>query len=572
MTPAQRYQLDSIDTKAILDSPEAFEIVDVLLKLYRDGVRESNLQQETIRSLLERIYGRKSEKSKYHPDQMLLPELLEELVEAAEVESRGGDNDNENGGAEETLDSSEKSQPKRKGGHGRSKLPAHIERRVVERIDVDAPNCDSCGAERPIIRIETSERLNYVPPKVVADVTEIVIRGPLPCDCNESAAKIVRPELPVRPLDRGMPGVELLNCIVIGKFLYHLPHYRQVTKTLKDAGINLSKQTLWDWTRRTAELLEPLWELMRRKLIALDHLAADETTARMVDRERPGGPIKTTYLWQYFGFDDGDAPYTVFDFALTRAHTAPQAFLSGNSRGREETLTNSCRFGEKSACKTPKDFCGTLLTDGYAAYRTLPNVTHAACMAHARRKFEEALASSPVIAGQAAALIGKLYKIENECKLLDADARRAVRRRESSGILLRLRLYLEEKQHDVTPQSAIGKAVGYALNQWQELCRFVDDGRLPIDNNAVEREMKAIATGRKNWLFFGSPRGGRAAAIIYSIIASARRHNLDVWQYLGDILRRLADLNPGELDRLLPDAWRQEQAPATFIQPSPNAA
>jgi transposase len=544
MMPAQRYKFDSIDVRQMLDSPELPEMLAALLELYHAKCQSEERQEETIQSLLDRIYGSKSEKSKYHPEQMLLlPELLEELVEAVEVESCDDENDCENsGGPGESLESSGKT--RRKGGHGRSKLPADIQRRVVERIDMDDPNCETCDEERPIIRIEKSERLNYIPPKAIVDVTEIVIRGPLPCECDEDAAKIVRPEMPVRPIDRGMPGVDLLNSIVIGKFLYHLPHYRQVTKTLKDVGINLSKQTLWDWTRKTAELLDPLWGLMRRKLLVLDHLAADETTAQMVDRDRPGARTKTTYLWQYFGFDDGDAPYTVFDFAQTRAHTAPETFL--------------------------EDFDGTLLTDGYSAYRALPNITHAGCMAHARRKFDEALTTSPMIAAQAVALIGKLYKIEDECRSLDADARRAVRRRRSSVILLRLRMFLEEKRNEVLPQSKIGKAVGYALNQWPDLCRFVDDGRLPIDNNAVEREMKAIATGRKNWMFFGSPRGGRAAAIIYSIIASARRHGLDVWQYLGDILRRLADLNPGELPHLLPDAWQQGQTPAT--QPSINAA
>lgn len=233
----------------------------------------------------------------------------------------------------------------------------------------------------------------------------------------------------------------------------------------------------------------------------LGHLAADETTAQMVDRDRPGSPTKTTYLWQYFGFDDGDAPYTVFDFALTRAHTAPQAFL--------------------------EDFDGTLLTDGYSAYRTLPGITHAGCMAHARRKFDEALATSPVIAAQAVALIGKLYKIENECKSLGADTRCVVRRRRSSVVLLRLRLFLE--QQDVLPQSKIGKAVGYALNQWPQLCRFIDDGHLPIDNNAVEREMKAIATGRKLAIFRQPPRRPRS-----------RRHLFDHRQRPPPQPRRLA--------------------------------
>jgi hypothetical protein len=306
-----------------------------------------------------------------------------------------------------------------------------------------------------------------------------------------------------------------------------------VTKTLKDAGINLSKQTVWDWTRRAAELLEPLWELMRERLIEQDHLAADETTAKMVQRDKPGSPTKTTWLWQYFGFDSSEAPYTVFDFALTRAHDAPKAFLG--------------------------DFHGVLLTDGHSAYNVLDNITHAGCMAHARRKFDEALITSPVIAAQAIGLIAKLYKIEDVCKSMTSDDRREYRQYHSSGLMLRLRLFLEQERSNVLPQSLIGKAITYTLNQWDALCRFVDDGHLPIDNNAVEREMKSIATGRKNWLFFGSQRGGRAAAIIYSIIASARRHDLDVWEYLGDILRRLANLNPGELEHLLPDVWKRDR-------------
>jgi hypothetical protein len=306
-----------------------------------------------------------------------------------------------------------------------------------------------------------------------------------------------------------------------------------VTKTLKDAGINLSKQTVWDWTRRASELLDPLWELMRERLIQLDHLAADETTAKMVQRDKPGSSTKITWLWQYFGFDDSEAPYTMFDFAQTRAHTAPKAFLG--------------------------DFDGTLLTDGHSAYKVLDGITHAGCMAHARRKFDEALANSPVIAAQAIGLIARLYKVEAACKSMTPDDHHEYRQYHSSGLMLRLRLYLEQERPNALPQSAIGRAITYTLNQWQELCRFVDDGHLPIDNNAVEREMKSIATGRKNWLFFGSPRGGRAAAIIYTIIASARRHDLDIWAYLSDVLLRLSDLKPGELERLLPDVWKRDQ-------------
>ena len=542
MSQETTYEFETLDAREILESPEAFEMLQTLLKLYRDQCRDVEEYQLKVDALLKRIYGQKSEKSRYSEGQMLLsPELFGEKDDDGpgntepddEVEDTSDTCDVE---ADDSDDTQNNDKRKRKGGHGRSKLPQHLERRVVERVDVDNPKCDECGKERPILRVEQSERLNYIPAKVIVDVTEVVIRGPLPCECDTEAPKLLRPELPSRPIDRGMPGVDLLNCIVIGKYLYHLPHYRQVTKTLKDAGINLSKQTLWDWTWKTSELLEPLWELMHRRQLAVTHLAADETTANMVKKGMPGRRAKTTYLWQYYGLDDGPAPYTVFRFALSRKRAEPQAYLGG--------------------------FEGTLLTDGYSAYDSLPDVILANCMAHARRKFDEAAATSPIIAAQVIVLIGKLYQIESECASLDADARRAVRQEKSAPILLRLRLYIEEKQSKVAPQSPIGKAIAYMLNRWEGLCRFVDDGHLPIDNNAVEREMKAIATGRKNWLFFGSERGGRAAAIIYSIIASARRHDLDVWQYLGDVLRRLADLKPGELPDLLPDAWKQARPAA----------
>ena len=232
MSPETRKQFNSLNTKQILESPELPEIVEFLRNAYHSHRKTEKLQEEMIQSLLDRLYGRKSEKAKYHPDQALLfPELLAELT--GEVDDESIDASEPEESQEDDTSQSNKSKSRRKGAHGRSKIPPHIERRVVERIDMDAPNCETCGAERPILRIEKSERLEYVPPKVIAEVTEIVIRGPLPCDCDENALKIVRPELPIRPIDRGMPGVNMILSVVIGKFLYHLPHYRQVTKTLK---------------------------------------------------------------------------------------------------------------------------------------------------------------------------------------------------------------------------------------------------------------------------------------------------------------------------------------------------
>ncbi len=257
MSSTRQYDFDSINTEDLIDNPELPEMFASLLKLYRMKCQSEQRQQETIQSLLDKVYGRKSEKSKYHPDQgLLLPELIEALIDetgdALSIDASGTQSsDSEDDNADQSPD---ETKPKRKGTHGRKKLPSHLERRVVERLDIDEPNCETCGVERSIIRIEKSQRLNYIPARVIVDVTEVVIRGPLPCGCDDDAPKILRPELPSRPIDRGMPGVELLMSIVIGKFFYHLPHYRQATKTLKDAGISLPKQTLWDWTRKTAEL------------------------------------------------------------------------------------------------------------------------------------------------------------------------------------------------------------------------------------------------------------------------------------------------------------------------------
>ena len=338
MSQETTYEFETLDAREILESPEAFEMLQTLLKLYRDQCRDVEEYQLKVDALLKRIYGQKSEKSRYSEGQMLLsPELFGEKDDDGpgntepddEVEDTSDTCDVE---ADDSDDTQNNGKRKRKGGHGRSKLPQHLERRVVERVDVDDPKCDECGKERPILRVEQSERLNYIPAKVIVDVTEVVIRGPLPCECDTEAPKLLRPELPSRPIDRGMPGVDLLNCIVIGKYLYHLPHYRQATKTLKDAGFNLSKQTLWDWTRKTSELLEPLWELMHRRQLAVTHLAADETTANMVKKGMPGRRAKTTYLWQYYGLDDG--PGAVHGLPLRAvAQAGRAASVLGRLRG-----------------------------------------------------------------------------------------------------------------------------------------------------------------------------------------------------------------------------------------------
>jgi len=213
--------------------------------------------------------------------------------------------------------------------------------------------------------------------------------------------------------------------------------------------------------------------------------------------------------------------------------------------------------------KTDDGFRGYLQADAYSGYDVLfrlGGIVEAGCWAHARRKFFESKEMNLAIGLEALARIKQLYKVEDAARELSSAERLALRLERSVPLLASMKTWLDEQYAKVLPKSALGEAIGYSLSNWPALCRYTEDGDLHIDNNAVERMLKLIALGRKNWLFAGSERGGHTAAVLFTIISSAKRHDLNTWAYLCDVLWRLADLKPGELEQLLPDHWRDSRA------------
>jgi hypothetical protein len=277
-----------------------------------------------------------------------------------------------------------------------------------------------------------------------------------------------------------------------------------------------------------AFLLEPLAACLKRRLLAGDVLGADDTPVRMLDPTHPDG-VRTARFWLYRG--PQAAPYNVFDFHESRGRDGPRGFLAG--------------------------YQGWVKVDAYGVeggvYLGNAGMRASCCLAHARRKFEEARSSHPAPASQALAYFQQLYEVEDRGRDQPPEALHALRQAEAVPLLDRLRTWAAAQAEAALPKSKFGEALGYLRNQWEALATYVLDPRLPIDNNAVERDLRALTIGRKNWMFIGSPQAGPRAAVLYTVVASAARHHLDIWAYLRDILERLArGCDPAEL---LPDVW-----------------
>jgi hypothetical protein len=279
-----------------------------------------------------------------------------------------------------------------------------------------------------------------------------------------------------------------------------------------------------------AFLLEPLASLLKRRLLASDWLGADDTPVRLLDPAHPAG-VRLARFWLYRGPET--APYNVFDFHESRGRDGPQESL--------------------------QDFRGWVKVDAYGVDGGVylgsgERILASGCLAHARRKFYDATSSHPVLAAEALAHFGRLYDIEDRAGDLPPEDRQALRQREAVPVLERLKAWADEQSLKVLPKLKLGEAIGYLRNQWASLVSYVQDGRLPIDNNATERDLRQLCLERKAWLFLGSPGAGPRAAVLYTVVGSAARHDLDVWAYLRDVMERLAR-GESELANLLPDVW-----------------
>jgi transposase len=414
------------------------------------------------------------------------------------------------------------------------KIPTHLKRKILEAdVSKEARQCGCCGEEMPIIGTDITKRVDLIPAELF--VWEIHRHKRACCNCKESVAQVPAGEEPgglTTPVPGSDYGFGVYTQIITNKFADHLPLYRG-ENIFARAGMMIPRNTQFGMLANIAVLVAPLVALMKSLVVSGKVIGVDDTSVRLQDPALPG-KMRTARFWLYRGREDH--PYNVFDFTESRGRDGPAGFLS--------------------------DFHGHAVVDAYGVnegvYLGKENQIFAACCnCHARRKFVEAKPNDPVAAAHAMAMYRGLYDVEDRAKEASAEERLELRRRESLPLMNELQDWLVEKNSDprVLPKSSLGKAVRYALNQWDALSVFLGDGAIPFDNNETESELRSLTIGRQNWLFVGSSRGGEVAAAMYSLVSSAARHNLDVWAYVDDCLRRLAG-GSVDYESLLPDVWR----------------
>jgi transposase len=451
-------------------------------------------------------------------------------------------------------------QPGQARPHGRSALPEHLERReVIHDLTAAEQLCPCCGRPRVCIGTQTAEQLDLEPARFFVLRTLKKSYACPHCDPEQVPAEQrlqTAGPAEVGPLARSLCGPGLLAHAITAKFADHLPLHR-LAGQLARSGVTIARSTLGDWMAGAAELLDPLYQLMHQRLLRSRVLHGDDTGVKL----RVPGASKTqkAHLWVCIG--DADHPSVIFDFTADYTADGPTDFLEG--------------------------YRGYLQADALAQYEGLyvkDQVKHCCCWAHARRKFVAAAEGGEERAQAALAWIGQLYAIERQLPpLLPAsddlgaaeqrrqreEQRRLCRQQQATPVLSDLKTWLDEQKDQVLPKSVLGQAVGYALNNWGALVRYLEQGYLAIDNNLSERTLRAIAVGRNNWGVVGSEQGGQTAAVLYSVVGSCKHLGMDPFVYLRETLPGLFALGEKPtVEQLLP--WLPERWLARHSRDAPG--
>ena len=572
--------------------------------------------QAELEALLRRFYGPRSER--FDPRQLLLfGQTIDNLAQAA---------------AEPTPDHSDSADTgkRRRHNHGRGKLPASLPHIIIPHdLSDEEKKCPCCGEVRCRIGEERTEQIEYVPASFKV-LVHVQAKYACPnCEKNGENPQIEVAPKPLQPIHRGLPGPILLAFIIVSKFADHMPLYR-LEQIFGRQGVEISRGTMCGWLLAVAQVIKPLYELMGIRIRQSEKIHTDDTRLPVQDKpEKPVGPpppatrvgpappgpsIPTTTLdptltllplpavprdpssnqaaptalvpslapattspappasgapalaammpiepegrcpagrmWGFLG-DDGH-PYTLFAYTPDRTRQGPDQWLKG--------------------------FARYLQADAFSGFDGIyaRGVIEVGCWAHARRHVFDARDSDGRRSAQMLAMIGQLYAVEREAKEandgqgLDEAGVLALRQEKSVPVLTKIKIWLDREIKLVLPRSPMAGAINYILNQWSALCVYTTRGFLSIDNNAAEREMKKIATGRKNWLFCGTEAGARAAAMLYTLVASARRHGLDPLAYLADVLAKLPGTPGSQVGRFLPDEWKRARAEAGQGSASPE--
>jgi transposase len=403
----------------------------------------------------------------------------------------------------------------------RAALPPELPR-VELHHEPDSTTC-SCGCQLKRIGEDVSEKLDYTPGVLTV---QRHVRGKWACAACQT---LTQAPVPAQIIDKGLPTSGLLAQVLVAKYADHLPLYRQET-IFGRSGYPIARSTLAQWVGVCGVQLQPLVDALKTCMFKSAVLHADETPVAML---KPGNKkTHRAYLWAYAPGTFEDLKAVVYDFCETRAGEHARNFLG--------------------------DWSGGLVCDDFSGYKASfgAAITEVGCMAHARRKFFDLhVSNKSEIAQQALTYIAQLYKIEREVKHLSADERLRIRQTESKPLLDALHQWMVLQRQRITDGTATAKALDYSLKRWVALSRFAQDGRLPIDNNWIENQIRPIAIGRNNWLFAGSLRAGQRAAAVMSLIQSAKLNGHDPYAYLKDVLARLPTHKNSLIEELLPHRW-----------------
>jgi transposase len=430
----------------------------------------------------------------------------------------------------------------------RQALPDHL-RRVEHHHEPEDTTCRAAGCGQAMTRVgeDVSERLDIVPAEFFAHRH---IYGKWACRCcqRQGIERLVQEPADPQIIDGGMPASGLVAHTLISRFVDHLPYYRQEAINAR-SGVHTPRSTLAAWAGRAGAAMQPLYETHKRFVLSCPVVHADETPVAMLD---PGaGKTKRAYIWAYARGELDAQRGVIYEFCLGRGSQYPLAFLGG-AQGPPGALHHD----------DPPAWSGTLVCDQYAGYdraldrRVYPRRIAAHCAAHARRKFDELVGTSEV-AKEAIKRFGLIYHVEGQFEGIDAQQRLAAREQLTRPLWKELHVWLKLERGRVPDGASIAGAIDYSLNSWTALTRHLEDGAVPIDNNFIERQIKPWAMGRRAWLFCGSELAGQRAAIVMSLVQSAKLNGHDPWAYLRDVLERLPSHPNSRIDELLPHRWKR---------------
>ena len=504
-------------TNASESLPDDADLLKAMLLAER---AESDRLRQIIKELQRHRFGRRAES-------LPVDQLQLALEEAEQVEAAG------HAEIEEKLPAGRKERAAKRRAN-RGALSAHLPR-IETVVDVESTICPCCSGTLHRIGEDVAERLDIVP----TQFRVLLVRRPK-YGCRVCQDVIVQAPAPARLIEGGLPTEATVAQVLVSKFADHLPLYRQA-QIYGRQGVDLDRSTLADWVGRAAFLLRPIQERLFERLKASPKLFADETPAPVLDPGR--GRTKTGQLFAYARddrpWDGSDPPGVVYLYAPDRKAERPIAHLAG--------------------------FRGVLQVDGYGGYKVLARhnaVQLAFCWSHVRRRFYELAQAGPApIATEALARIAAIYHIESDIRGQSAEDRRAIRQQNSRALVAAFEPWLREKLALISQKTKLAEAIRYALARWDGLSLFLDDGRVEIDNNIVERAIRPLALTRKNALFAGSDSGADHWATIASLIETCKLTDIDPQAYLADVITRIVNGHPqNRIDELLPWAYAQEPA------------